>query len=446
MKKEEGISNQSIALTIFFCLLPLQWIPLLSVAGLQAKIAHLSLVIPIIAVSSNISRYGGNIKSLLPLFIIIVCPLSSLAISLVWSSQSWDGATYIIRTLSYAVFSIVLAAWLLRFRTMEIVRCARLGTVAGVLAFLLISVLSLLSIQVNPFLLIYQAAITGDHTLIQHDIFRRLFSETPMVLWGTAEGSGQSSATRHAVMIGLLIPPLIGALIPVARENVSAYFRVSAGIVLFLALISLSRTVVIIVILGLIVVISFVISKYRVGIAQYLLWCLASILSVCILLVTPAGEGVLEIFQLKFVDDIIDNPRVRSLGPALNAIAERPILGHGAGVKVDDYLHSGEYIHNIILHYWHQAGLLGLTLASVSLFVVGIWFFKCVTLSWSISDRSWASLFAVGGILLIPYLVRTQFAIAGSVSLGEWSALALGAALSIKGWRGARGGSYIMKS
>jgi hypothetical protein len=423
------LNYDSKMLIAFLATLPLQWLALISAGPLAPKLPHLFAIALALGLLSR-GRLAYGLKSTAVTGYVLLFTMYAYGfLSLIWSSDRLDGASALVRDTTYVSLSFLIALWIARCSYEQLSRVASVSTILAVPLFMFFAAISLLKIGVNPLKLAIDAISSGNPNAIQYYLFRKMFNG------GSLFGGGPSSvlysaANRHAVMLAFVLQMSACLAMPVAMPLVRRLLLVASIVTLVaLVLVSLSRSAWAIALACALVYASYFVLR-RPRIIPYLAIGGVVILTLAIAFVSSdLYPGLREILYYKFYLDIINNPRAQAIAAILGRISEDPILGKGFGTQLNIGFEGVAYAHNLVLHFWHQCGIIGFALSMLVIVYLLAIFFRLFVVAVRSRDYTTSRTALAGAMLLTIPILRFQVAIGGGLSLPEWTAFAISVAL-----------------
>ena len=325
----------------------LQGIPWIFVAG-KIPFSDVGIVLMAISMLPRLLRNGMTIsysddRNALVVIMSAAIGVSAIASSVFWTPLVDTAAKLFARDMLVVMVMAYLYLTLREIEHRTVIRLIGNAIFAGAVLFTIAAFISMAQ-QGKNIAEIYRGAIlSGDPNAVQAQFFNRLFNP---------DGSYEKAQGRHTIF--LLFSA--GAILIWFRMQ-SLPSHAAKGLLLtqlaFLVLwviASLSRQAcLIIAIFSAAVVVCGRISAWA-----SLSLVTISVLAVTAAIVSPAGD----LARAKFVDDVINNPRITQHSETLDTIRRGGIYGVGSGVTVygsqDDY-----YAHNLLVHSIHQSGVIG---------------------------------------------------------------------------------------
>lgn len=386
----------------------LQWLEL----G-PLPISQLALFLPLVALTPMLS--ASRLATVPWLFVVYFVFLGALAMGLPLSQDLGAGMTAVARGTVYSVLGYFTYMWLLNEEPK-----VRIGQLANAVfwvvpGFFAIFYISALSAGVDLIGTVIQTFSTGNPYYLQY----RMFNVT---LNGGITEDGLSSAARHGIVISLLTVIYLHLLL---RRMPSRLGNALCIAVVMFALLSLSRSALLGAALGLICYMFFRLAERKIKWTRVIL--VLGLGFALALAQGGLGDGLSTILREKFLEDILNNPRVFEFLQIVERLNERPVFGWGTGTGLGLFALDAQYPHNFILYGWHQTGLIGLAITVFFVFVIITYIVKCTSsaMRHAPSDRDVARLFILAAMLMCFVLVRLMFAKAGLLAVPEWIALCL---------------------
>lgn len=329
---------------------PLQWITVVGPIG----VSDVGLVLVALALLPRVWRsvwrvtLAEDFAAVVTVGSLMLCT-GAIGLSVCWSPAPVEGLLLMARDLAVAgLCGYVYTA----FRDLDYREvCQVFGRAlrfAAVLLTIAVTV-TLAARGVNILDTYRRAVLTAEPNLVQYEVFHRLFG---------VDDEREGAFGRHTMFLLVAIGAALTWLSTqqAARRRANALPWVQFAAMIALVVSSLSRQACLVAAITVAVAVLQTKSQaVRVAIG----------LSVLILGTLLATGPARELIQAKFVDDVVDNPRVNQFHEVSAAIARYPASGRGAGVQIKGAMNARYYAHNLVLHGWHQAGLLGL-IASLS--------------------------------------------------------------------------------
>ncbi len=343
--------------TVSVAMLPLQWIPI--GPGLLQSIAISDLGIAILGLSmvTRFLRRASQNDRRLDRFAMLLIGSTLLAVSVNSinfpnSPQSDVGRGLFLRDTLCGLLVWVLYVGLRGYDCRHVIHYLSLGLSLGAVLFFACMFFAAAKRGKNVVNIYVHAIATTDPNYVQHALYGKLFTEPG------ERRQAEDATGRHTIFLLMIL----GAATTWLNTRESWTGRKPRhwqwwmiGVFVFLVLVSLSRQTT--------VVMGVFFACIALGTRSQAL-PLATIGALLVGLALVVYPPLREMVETKFIDGVINNPRVAQYGRAISEISAEPWWGNGAGVRVSD----GYFPHNFILHGWHQAGLAGLLATCLCLF------------------------------------------------------------------------------
>lgn len=422
-------AKPDILIVLFFSLIPFQWIQIISVGGFSLKVAHVPMILVMLAVATRPRLVLNFNLAAHTYYMLSFSTIVLLAISLMWSDSRLDGLNFITRQFFYFCLSICASLWLITIQPATLIKSASLSMFVAVPAFLAILVEHIVSQNINLLNLVQEASRTSRPEYIQYHLFVRLFNESTGL-----ENANivVSAANRHGVLLSLMttcIFYLVGRS-KLRQTRLRQLGDLLAIVFASILLISVSRSALLVSIICVTILLTG--NLLRRGVRFFhIIATLLAIFAIFAILNLQQLNSIREIGSDKFISDVLENPRVYEYLNVIERIGDSPALGAGAGTPIQLDQGDAQYVHNHALHYWHQAGFIGLVLSiSMFLYLVSVLHRSLIKASRTpiaiLSDM----LVLVSCFCVFP-LVRMAVAKSGALSVSEWTAIAVMSALVV---------------
>ncbi|MGV3484537.1 MAG: O-antigen ligase family protein [Planctomycetaceae bacterium] len=339
-------------------LLPLQWIKLGPGPLARVTLSDLGIAMLGMSMAQRFLRRAWRIDRRLDRWAILLIGTTFLAVvvnaaNFVTSSQFEVGRGFLLRDFVCGLLVWMLYAGLREFDCRQVMHYLSLGISLGAVLFIAGVFYTAAQRGKNVVKIYAHAVITADPNYVQMTLYRDLFSEP-----GDSSESDEDAHGRHTIFLLLCL----GAIATWLNTHPSWTQRrpqkwqwLMIGTFVFLVLASLSRQSTLVLVIFLVCAALGSRSK-MLPLAVFLL----ALAGLFVALYPPVAD----LIRAKFFEDVVENPRVAQFERTMREILSSPWFGNGAGVRV-----AGDFFpHNLILHGWHQAGVLGLLGSSLCVF------------------------------------------------------------------------------
>ncbi|NGY04527.1 O-antigen ligase family protein [Solimonas terrae] len=339
------MNKQLSAAAIFvavFCA-PFQWIQIagsLTISDLGFVMSAGLLLCGVVFSAAYFPNFRSNF--IYWFLILYVANLIIQVVSLVHSPKPMQGLFDILRDAIYLSWVILLFSGISRIGFVDACRIIYRAAFISGIGVLIVASIQLAHKGIHPIDVYVRAFVDLDPDRIQYSVFKGLFNET--------DADTYSSATRHTMALLFTLGLACAKCVAYVNKRERHFSAIVQVFLAALILATLSRQA-IVALLWVFMSSSVFMSgdkrKARYGIV------LGFFVSVA--LAIPAWDFI----KIKFIDDILENPRVERYGQALIEISKHPFWGYGAGSLVDNSYYADQYVINA----WHQGGLMSLIAA-----------------------------------------------------------------------------------
>lgn len=410
-------------LLLFLCLVPLQWVKLISLGGGTLKAAHLALLIPPFVLWTKGKAVAPH-SSFFPLLALHPLLFLALFLALPVSSNPDLGMEIIVRMTSYYIFGLVIMLWLstLDFEQLKYTLSRAifyvLATFLGVFGYYVaVSGTNILSVFSN-------AISSGNPNFIQYHLFVTVMNKGN--LEGLSAEDSIDAAGRHGIMMFFIILLFSRVLLPKVDESKLQLLigRLLILFVLALIFVSLSRVALLILLCSAILYFSYRFLLSKLSTLTYFALAGAALGVTFYLLFGEKGKIAVILYEKLFVD-VVNNPRVFEFLQIIDEINANAFIGAGTGSELDLFGLEAKAPHNLILFWWHQAGFIGLCLSVMTLAVFIAYCLRFWYLSVNCKTASTSHLYLLSAILFVTPIIRMLVAKQGALALTEWIAIAI---------------------
>ena len=413
----------------FLCLVPIQWVKLISIGGATLKLAHLGLLIPPLALLLR-RKIVVPSSGLMGVFIIHPILLGVLLASVPLSEQPGTGLFIVVRMSAYYIFGVVTFLWLSTLSRSELSNTLSKAVFFVVPWIFLVFGYYIAISGTNIIDVFLNAVRSGNPNYIQYHLFVMVLNKGS--LEGLSEEEMIDAAGRHGIMIFLIIIFFSRILIP--RQAESRFVRVSGIILCWLlvlfVVISLSRAAMLIFMCSGVLFLTSKAVKSEIKPVTLFAFSFAALPAFTYIIINGGGAIGYVLYE-KFIVDIANNPRVFEFLQIIDKINAKAILGYGAGTELNLFGLPAKFPHNIALFWWHQAGILGLLSAMLAVLSFSYLCVRLLTLSIAEKSSVLSDIYLFSSILLVPAIVRMLVAKQGALALTEWISIALSVSVCI---------------
>lgn len=359
--------------------LPLQWVSLATVLGLNLRLFHLAAALTVVGVVTH-PDYRATLRRILPSVGWIVVPYAFLlwwsAGSLIWSPTDLEQAVGILlKSLAYAGFFVIYAIAFALIDARRLRWVVLLGGGGGVLIFLLVASAIFASLGRN-FLVEYLAAfISGRAAELQFAFYPIIFNydfSAGYTATGASEAIG--TALRNTMVGGFVMVFFLSRAFgsdpreggpsrrPPALDR--GLFSIISLTTLALIVLSVSRSNLIVVVIGALV--AWLLKSGRslrvvLGGAWMMVIAVAILAGTASLWIDPLVEGWAVIYER--LDALFVDSRMAMYDRSMDGINSAPWLGHGLGAEVRFLGDQELRVHNLFLASWYETGVIGAAIA-----------------------------------------------------------------------------------
>ncbi len=427
------LSIKGLALVLFLITLPLQWISLAQLPGLDFKPAHLSLLciwgaflllrnkLQHLKIVYSVS--GGFIL----FYFVYIC---SFIIALAWSENLPNSFPVIVKMIVYFGTFILLAALIASCNDFLVAKVIFWGALIGVVIFEVFFVLAFALENKNLIIEYYRAISSGNLVQLRYGFYPKVFKYFDNSYGFGAEGLAYSVA---------LINTLIGAffLFAFSLKSTTKIFvqrdrnlqvAISHGLFwlcFLIVILSTSRSNLAVFIFGLMVY-WYVNKKSFVSVKAML--AVISVLLTAVLIVALMPKENFATYQviLERFGGLADDSRWDMFSETIDMIQEKPILGHGVGTTIWSG-HKYLRVHNLFLGSWLEGGLIALIIAIIFYITLLLIWLRFIFAAIN-SPNFWVLSIAPACVAALPVLPLFRCLISGGsgfFSLIEWACIAI---------------------
>ncbi len=414
--------------SLFILLFPLQWITIVDIGGFSLKVAHLSVIaLSLLAWATTFSGRGR--VQINPFYFLFMLVLVIQLGSLMWSEDVAAGLSAVARSFFYLAISLGIYFWFVKADMGRFsVLASRLFCASVAILYALIMISFAIAGQ-NFFTVVFEALFSGNPNALQYRVFYKLFNDYSLA---PSELENYSSAARHTIALSLVFLSIIAsvALRRVAPATKTLVLASMLAVLFFLA-ISMSRSAVFSLLVPIVFLLHIVVLR-RPGpvVLMGVFGLLIGLIAVSVASVSDSTGGVTEVLQGKFIDDIVNNPRINDFGDVIANISENPWVGAGIGTPIRGLFIRSDEVHNFFFHVWHGTGIVG----AIAALALGAYLVSVLIGAYRGGIK--ADSFEIACIYLIVVyalsssLLRMSVAGGGDISLSEWCMLAIGLAFA----------------
>lgn len=342
----------------------LQGIPWIHLAG---KIPFSDIGIVIIAVSMLPRLFRGGMaisfaddRDALVVIMSAAAGVLAIAASIFWTPLVDTAIKLFVRDMLVVMMMAYLYLTLREIEHRTLIRFIGNALFAGAILFTVAAFISMAQ-QGKNIAEIYRGAIlSGDPNAVQAQFFNRLFNP---------DGSYENAQGRHTIFLffsaGAILIWLRMQSLP--SHAAKGFLLAQLAFLVIWVIASLSRQACLIIA----VFAAAVVVCGRISAWASLSLMTLSALAITAAVVSPAGD----LARAKFLDDVINNPRITQHSETLETIRRGGIYGVGSGVTVygsqEDY-----YAHNLIVHSIHQSGVIGFAGAIMAFFSLAMFILR----------------------------------------------------------------------
>lgn len=402
----------SIVITI-----PILWISIFDIGNLSIKYVHLATTFTFLCLGFKgfrlaILKFILYSRWILLCFIVLlVMNIVSMASSGIIYPKAW---TYIIKNFSYVIYFVLFGGLLMiNFKKENFYKDITLSNFVSILVFIIVGTFIFRKIGRSFLGDLIGAFFSGNGLEIRFNFFLHLFN--------SSGGDEEFNSSLRNTLIGSFIYMHFTSLYALRKcqKEISLkclnVFNIVASA--FLVISSLSRSNMLALALGYIIVAYYHFLNKRIVLRKYhfLIFSL-SVIGLCFFYnkvtrsLSSAFSSVIE-----RIEELDNDARIDLNKEALEGYSQHPLLGKGAGATLSD----GHGVHNFILGSAYQAGTFGLVLSIIIYLAIFLKIMKSYNLFAVDVDSFW-----LAGMASIPLLRSMTSDNAGSLSIIEWFCLA----------------------
>jgi hypothetical protein len=336
---------------------PLQWITLADI-GLTLKPVHLPLfLVAGFGVAATLGRRQSIeidrscLAAIGPFTVSYLVYLLALYVGCFYAASPAFGLSLVFKLCLQAAIGFGVLLYFVQLSTRRIFDSLLLGSLLSGITFLLVASYTLALRGESLPELVLQAVTTGNPALLQFKLFLTLFNA------GDWSGGVRTPASLRQVTMAFfylsLMISLHRVLVPGSAPKVRMLAWSSAGIALFILLISLSRSLILVSAVGLGLV---SLSLIRERAHRLIFGCLAFGLSAFAIFLLRDPSGIIGLVEARF-GGLNQDGRLLQYAKSFETIAAAPIWGQGTGHMDEFRVGTTNMVHNLLLGAWVQAGI-----------------------------------------------------------------------------------------
>jgi len=427
------IKQVDLGILVLLAIAPIQWVTLadfiLNLKPFHLVLAALSLVgvIRILRKPRRIvdPSHRARFRRANGLFLLFAAYSAMLLFSSAWAEDTTEALRLSMRNTLYLVMFYGLFFYLTQIDSRKLLKSLAWGSVISILVFMAVAYITLLTRGVNPASTIITALATANPYILQFHLFIPLFNDPMEALSGAA----LTSSLRHTAMGFLIIAvAIISISLRMNYFNMRALFISILMFGLFIVLISVSRSLTLIMIAMMIPIYLFSpslnVGRRSASLLVRLITLVVIVAGLTVVaLFTGALDGTAGIAAQRF--NLAGDARWSHYAETFHFIAERPLAGHGAGFKAY-FVSIGKelQIHNIFLASLAQIGIIGLAL-------IIVFFASWAHFVWRSVSTSLDKMFSLycSLLFLLPAIRSMVSGASGLFGPAEWAAFTIGLSL-----------------